>query len=116
MTDANRNPWKMTTIGLLLVGSTAMVTTVVLEYRSDQGDWNQMRTATYSNPSVRKLSTPSRIDVDACKSYAERQSSSDSRDFDKGLSIGASDGRKHDSNYQAAYRSCMREMGYRADR
>jgi len=101
MNDTNWNPWKMTTISLLLVGSTAMVTTIVLEYRSDQGNSNQTRTATYSNSSVWKVSTPDRIKVDACKSYAEQQSSRNIREFGKGL-----------SPYQAAYRSCMREMGY----
>jgi len=100
MTDTNWNPWRMTTISLLLVGSTAMVTTIVLEYRSEENNSNQIRTATFSSSSVWKVSTPSRKNVDACKSYAVQQSSSKSREFGK------------DSNYQAAYRSCMREMGY----
>lgn len=88
MSETNLNPWRMTTLGLLLVGATALVTTLVLGYRSDQENTRQTRIATYSGSSVRKVSTPSQIDVDSCNAYAEQRSSGKSQELVKDIGVG----------------------------
>ena len=88
MPEKNWNPWKMTTLGLLLVGATALVTTLVLGYRSDQEETKHPRTATYSGSPVRKVSTPSQMDVDACNAYAEQRSSGKGQELVKDIGVG----------------------------
>ncbi len=92
MSETDWNPWKMTTFGLLLVGATALVTTLVVGYRDDHVDVKQTRAASHTNASPRKASVPSQIDVEACQAYAQQRSG--------------------DKTNQAAYRSCMRQKGY----
>ncbi len=86
MSETDWNPWKMTTFGLLLVGATALVTTLVMGYRADRVDVKQTRAASHANASARTVPVPSPIDVEACQAYAQQD--------------------------QAAYRSCMHHKGY----
>src|SRR5438445_1221275 len=73
MSETDWNPWKMTTFGLLLVGATALVTTLVMGYRDDREDVNQTGATSRANALVRKTSVPSQIDVEACQAYASSE-------------------------------------------
>lgn len=95
MPENSWHPWKMTTVGLLLVGATVLVTTLVMGYRNNPQEAPMPRAATHSSGSVLKASVPSQSDVDACKAYAQPRS-----------------GAVGDTEYRTAYRSCMRQRGY----
>jgi hypothetical protein len=133
MTETDWNPWKMTTFSLLLVGATALVTTLVMGYRADREDVKQNRAASRANASVRKTSLPSQIDVEKCQAYALRRTGDRTTDMVKdgaiggvvGAGAGAAGGAvadggsgggegaaRHDAQYQASYCSCMRQNGY----
>ena len=124
MSEADWKPWKMTTFGLLLVGATALVTTLVMGYRADREDDKQSRAAPRANASVRKTSVPSQIEVEACQAYAQQRTGDKTMDMAKDVAIGGpvgatagtlsglNDTKRHDAQYQAAYRSCLRQKGY----
>jgi len=133
MSETDWNPWKMTTFGLLLVGATALVTTLVMGYRDDREDVNQTGATSRANALVRKNSVPSQIDVEGCQAYAQQQTGDKSMDMAKDVAVGGvvgagtgaaggaiADGgsgagkgaARHDAQYQAAYRSCMYQKGY----
>src|SRR5207302_1424322 len=80
--------WKMTTFGLLLVGATALVTTLVMGYRADREDDKQSRAASRVNASVRKTSVPSQIEVEACQAYAQQRTGDKTTDRVKEVAIG----------------------------
>ncbi len=80
--------WKMATVGLLLVGTAVLVTTLVMGYRNNTQEVPMPRATTHS-------SVPNQIDVDVCNAYAQQRS-----------------GAVGDTEYQAAYRSCMRQKGH----
>jgi hypothetical protein len=122
------NAWKMTTFGLLLVGATALVTTLVMSYRADREDVRQTGAA-----SARKASVPRQLEVAACQAYAQQGTEEKMKAVSKDVAsssaggagvgdaggaaadgdIGAGKGAAgHDAQYQAAYRSCMRQRGY----
>ncbi|MBI3809291.1 MAG: hypothetical protein HY284_02380 [Nitrospirae bacterium] len=88
------NPWRMMALGLLLVGATVLVTTLVMGYRGVPWERTPSQSLMHSNAPVRAVSVPNRIDVDACNTYARQKS-------------GASDAKR-----QAIYRSCMHQKGY----
>src|SRR5438105_385037 len=123
MTETDWNPWKMPTFGLLLVGATALVTTLVMGYRADREDDKQSRAASRVNASVRKTSVPSQIEVEACQAYAQQRTGDKTTDRVKevaigglvgataGTSYGLNDTTRHDAQYQTAYRSCLRQKG-----
>jgi hypothetical protein len=90
------HPWKMTTAGLLLVGATVLVTTLVMGYRNNPQEAPMPRATIHSSGSVLKASVPSQIDVDTCNAYAQQRA-------------GAVGG---ETEYRAAYRSCMRQKGH----
>jgi len=118
------NAWKMTTFGLLLVGATALVTTLIMGYRDDREDVNQTGATSRANALVRKTSVPSQIDVEACQAYAQQRTGDKTMDMAKDVAIvgpvgaaagtlyGLNDTKRHDAKYQAAYRSCLRQKGY----
>ena len=81
MTETNWNPWKMITLSLLLVGATALVTTLVMGYRNDSESGKPPQVSTHSGTSMRKVSMPSQIDVDACNAYAQQRAG------DKGMEV-----------------------------
>ena len=133
MSDADWNPLKMTTFGLLLVGATALVTTLVMGYRADSEDVKRTGATSRANASSRKASVPTPIDVEACQAYAQQRTGDKTTDRVKEVAIGGvvgagagaaggpvADGgsgagkgaARHDAQYQAAYRSCMRQKGY----
>ena len=91
------NQWKMTTLGLLFVGATALMTTLMLGHGGDQQAARPIRSMMHSNVSAGKVSMPSQSDVEACNAYARREAAA-------GVAGGA--------RYEAAYRSCMRQRGY----
>src|SRR5207253_10508915 len=120
----------MTTFRLLLVGATALVTTLVMSYRADHDDVKQTGAASHANASARKASVPSRPAVAACRGYAQQRTEDKtmavSKDVASGDASGAGPGAAggaiagggidartgaagHDAQYQAAYRSCMRQ-------
>ncbi len=128
MSETIWNAWKMTTFGLLLVGATALVTTLVMSYRADREDIRQTGAA-----SARKASVPSQLEVAACQAYAQQGTEEKMKAVSKdvasgtagGAGVGAAGGAAadgdigagkgvagHDAQYQAAYRSCMRQRGY----
>lgn len=146
------NPWKMTTVGLLLVGTTALVTTLVVGYRGDQAGVQPPRSVTYSATTGQKVSMPRQIDVDSCNAYAGQRAGGRGMEVVKDVAVGGlvgagmgaaggaiadggkgagkgaaigglvgatagtlyglNDDRKHDADYQAAYRFCMHQKGY----
>jgi hypothetical protein len=124
MSEADWKPWKMTTFGLLLVGATALVTTLVMGYRADREDVKQSRGASRANAPVRKTSVPSQIEVEACQAYAQQRTGDKTMDIAKDVAIGdpvgamagtlsgLNDTKRHDAKYQSAYRSCLRQKGY----
>ena len=88
MSENNWNPWKTTTIGLLLVGATALVTTLVMGYRSDPERGKPPMGSTYSGASMRKVSMPSQINVDACNAYAQERVSGKGMEVVKDAVVG----------------------------
>ena len=133
MSEAIWNAWKMTTFGLLLVGATALVTTLVMTYRAEHDDLKQTGAASHANASARKASAPSQLEVAACQAYAQQRTedktmavskdiaSGDPSDAGVGAAGGAIAGggidagrgaAAHDAQYLAAYRSCIRQKGY----
>ena len=133
MSEAIWNAWKMTTFGLLLVGATALVMTLVMSYRADHDDVKPTGAASQANASGRKASMPSQLEVAECRAYAQQRSEDKTMVVSKdvagggagdagvgaaggapaGGSLGAGKGAAgHDAQYQAAYRSCMREKGH----
>ncbi len=133
MSDADWNPLKMTTFGLLLVGATALVTTLVMGYRADSEDVKRTGATSRANASSRKASVPTPIDVEACQAYAQQRTGDKTMDMARDVAIGGAVGAgsgaaggatadggsgagkgaaRHDAQYQAAYRSCMRQKGY----
>lgn len=95
MPENSWHPWRMTTVGLLLVGATVLVTTLVMGYRNNPQEAPMPRATIHSSGSVRETSVPSQIDVDACIAYARQRS-----------------GAVGDTEYRAAYRFCMRQKGH----
>jgi hypothetical protein len=134
MSETDWNPLKMTTFGLLLVGATALVMTLVMGYRADREDDKQTGATSRANAPVRKTLVPSQIeDVEACQAYAQQRTGDKTMDKVKddaiggvvGAGTGAAGGAiadggsgagkgavRYDAQYQAAYRSCMRQKGY----
>ena len=108
MSEIDWNPWKMTTFGLLLAGATALVTALVMGYRADREVVKQPGAASRANASARKASVQSQIDVEACQASAQQRA----EDKAIGTLYGLNNTTRHDAQYQAAYRSCMRQKGY----
>src|SRR6266571_5348914 len=117
----------MTTFGLLLVGATALVTTLVMSYRADHDDVKQTGASSHANASARKASVPSQLEVAACQAYAQQRAENKtmvvSKDVASGgagdAGVGAAGGAiagvdidagkgaaGHDAQYLGAYRSC----------
>ena len=124
MTETDWTPWKMTTFGFLLVGATALVTTLIMGFWADREDAKQSRAASRANASARKALVPSQVDGEACQAYAQRRTEDKRMDADKEVAVGGVAGaitgtryvlngtRRHDAQYQAAFHSCMRQKGY----
>ena len=91
------NPWRMMALGLLLVGATVLVTTLVMGYRGVPWELTPSQSLMHSNAPVRGVSVPNRMDVGECNAYARQRT---------GRSI--ADG----SEYASAYRLCMHQKGY----
>lgn len=117
MSEAIWNAWKMTTYGFLLVGATALVTTLVMGYRADREDVRQTWAASRANVSAWKAGVPTQQEVADCRAYAQQGTEDKtivvSKDLGSRGVVGAGVGAaRHDAQYQAAYRSCMRQKGY----
>src|SRR2546426_3637682 len=82
------NAWKMTTFGLLLVGATALVTTLVMSYRADHDDLKQTGAASRANASARKASVPSQLEVAACRAYAQHRTEDKTMPVSKDVASG----------------------------
>src|SRR2546428_13746732 len=78
----------MTTFGLLLVGATALVTTLVMSYRADHDDLKQTGTASRANASARKASVPSQLEVAACRAYAQQRTEDKTMPVSKDVTSG----------------------------
>ena len=72
MTNGTMNPWKLTTIGLLLVGATALVTTFVVGQRSEpeEAQKPQPRSSAPRSSAVERP-RPSQAMIANCNEYAE---------------------------------------------
>ena len=133
MSETIWNVWKMTTFGLLLVGATALVTTLVMSYRADHDDLKQTGAASRANASARKASVPSQLEVAACRAYAQQRTEDKTMPVSKDVAsggagdagVGAAGGAiagggidagkeaaGHDAQYLGVYRSCIRQKGY----
>lgn len=64
------NSWRMMAVGLLLVGATVLVTTLVGGYRGDPASSQPPGSASYSSTTGQKVSLPRQIDME-CKAYAD---------------------------------------------
>src|SRR5256712_6357639 len=78
----------MTTFGLLLVGATALVTTLVMSYRADHDDLKQTGAASRANASARKASLPSQLEVAACRAYAQQRTEDKTMPVSKDVASG----------------------------
>src|SRR3989454_6293586 len=78
----------MTTFGLLLVGATALVTTLVMSYRADHDDLKQTGAASRANASARKASAPSQLEVAACQAYAQQRTEDKTMPVSKDVASG----------------------------
>lgn len=97
MPEYDWNQWKMTTFGFLFAGAIALMTTLVLGYRDEQGGIRPLPAGMHGNTSAYRVSLPNQSDVETCNAYAKRQA------------VGSVAG---GAEYEAAYRSCMRQKGY----
>jgi len=70
MSENNWNPWKLTTIGLLLVIATALVTGLVVANWSGKERAKPIATAP-RGPVRHTEATPSAADIEACNQYAK---------------------------------------------
>ena len=124
MAETDWTPWKMTTFGLLLVGATALVTTLVMGYWADREDAKQTRAASRANASAQKASVPRQVGVEACQAYAQQRTEDKTmmaagRDVEivgvtgamAGTRYGLNETKRHDAQYQAAFHSCLRQKG-----
>jgi hypothetical protein len=123
MIETDWTPWKMTTFGLLLVGATALVTTLVMGFWADREDAKQTRAASRANGSARKASGPRYVGVEACQAYAQQRTEDKTMASGGEVAIvgvaGAMTGtryglietKRHDAQYQDAFYSCMRPKG-----
>src|SRR2546428_7039950 len=130
MSETDWNPWKMTTFGLLLVGATALVTTLVMGYRDDREDVNQNGATSRANALVRKTLVPSQVDVETCQAYAQQRTGDKTMDMAKDVAVGGVVGARtgavgganadggsgagkgaapHDAPYQAVYPASMHQ-------
>src|SRR2546426_10317964 len=82
------NARKMTTFVLLLVGATALVTTLVMSYRADHDDLKQTGAASRANASARKASLPSQLEVAACRAYAQQRTEDKTMPVSKDVASG----------------------------
>ena len=123
MIDADWTPWKMTTFGLLLVGATALVTTLVMGYWADREDAKQTRAASRANGPARKPSVSRQVGVEACQAYAHQRTEDKTMAAGREVAIvgiagaatgnryGLNETKRHDAQSQAAFHSCMRRKG-----
>ncbi len=65
MPDMTLNPWKLTTIGLLLVGATALVTTFVVGQKSDTVSPNAPAKSQKKNTAIEHHRN-TQMDIDTC--------------------------------------------------
>ena len=69
MADMSLNPWKLTTIGLLLVGATALVTTFVVGQKSDTESTSAPAKSQKKNASIEHHRN-TQADIDTCNRLA----------------------------------------------
>jgi len=127
MSNVIWHPWKVATIGLAVVATTVLVTTLVV------GNWNEKGMGQPA-PAVSKgkpgqvAATPSAADIEACNKYAKSATTDKTTEAVKdeviggaiGAGVGATAGTlyglnkasKQDARAVEAYRTCMRERGY----
>lgn len=117
MAEAKSNPWKLTTIALLLVFATALVTALVM------ADWETSEkpqaSRVASGSGVRRAAVPTAADIEACNAQAKAQVSSPTKGAaiggvgaTAGTLYGINESNKNDVRYQETYRHCMRGRGY----
>jgi len=122
MAEAEYNPWKLTTIALLLVFATALVTALVM---ADWGTSEKPQASRVASGSrVRRAAVPMAADIEACNAQAKAQVSSPTTEVLKDAAIGGvvgatagtlygiNEANKNDVRYQETYRQCMRGRGY----
>ena len=80
MAEMPLNPWKLTTIGLVLVGATALITTLVIGQRGDSPS---------QAPKVKETQRNLQADVNACNQAAAEQVGSKTTEILKDTGIGA---------------------------
>src|SRR5437870_8761894 len=78
------DPWKATALGLILMGITAAITTVVVGQRSEP----ETKTTTKTESKVHKVSNQ-QADVDACNRYAATHRDDKTTELLKDAGIGA---------------------------
>ncbi|MBI2544337.1 MAG: hypothetical protein HYW16_03835 [Candidatus Rokubacteria bacterium] len=133
MAEGQHNPWKLTTIGLLLVFATALITALVMANWGGNDKPQAPRAST--GGAVRPAVIPTVADIEVCNAKAKTQVGDKTTEVLKdaliggavGAGVGAAGGaiagggktlyglneaNKNDVRYQEAYRQCMRGRGY----
>ena len=86
MADGTLNPWKVATIGLLLVGATALVTTFVVGQKSDNTSESQKAKSKSSAIDTHRIT---QTDINACNQFAASQTGDKTTELLKDTGIGA---------------------------
>ena len=128
--DDDGNPWKLTTIWIVLVMATALVTGLVVanwsESTSRTAIWSLGSGSSWTRPAApvttatTSATTPSQKVVEACNRQAAEQAqratamgvSNDAAEIGRGPLYGLDVRKKNDERYRSAYAACLRARGY----
>lgn len=88
MADMTLNPWKFATIGILLIGATALVTTLVVGQRTGTEGTKAVPTPQKKKASI-EHHRATQADVDACNQQAAASTGSKTTEILKDTGIGA---------------------------
>ncbi len=91
MADLTLNPWKLATIGLLLVGATALVTTFVVGQKSDTESTSAPTKPLKKNAAIEHHRN-TQADIDTCNRLASSSMGDKTTEVLKDTAIGAAGG------------------------
>lgn len=86
--NTSMNPWKVTTIGLVLVAATALVTTFVIGQKSETESTTTAPTTQKKKVSMDQPRRATQADIDACNQKADDATTSKTTEILKDAAIG----------------------------